>query len=70
MKKQARRDHNSCPNDMNRNVLERRGLGASFEGYYSFVRHLADAVSWFEIDEMYIFQIKCKVMITLENLYD
>ena len=56
MKKQVHRDRYSCPNDMNRNVLERGGLGASFEGYYSFVRHLADAVSWFEIDEMYIFQ--------------
>ena len=41
----ARRDINTCPNDIHRSALERRGLGASFEGYYAFVEALDVALS-------------------------
>ena len=58
MKKQEPRDRYSCLNDMNRSVLEREGLGACFEGYYSFVKHFVNAVSWFETSQMYIFRKK------------
>ena len=43
--KWARRAINNCLNDMNRSALERRGFGASFEGYYTFVGDLDVALS-------------------------
>ena len=40
MQKRARRDRCSYQNDAVGSVLERQGLGASFEGYYTFVEAL------------------------------
>ena len=45
MHKRARRDGCSCRNDAVGSALERRGLGASFEGYYTFVEALDVALS-------------------------
>ena len=45
MQKRARRDCCSCRNDAVGSALERRGLGASFEGYYTFVGALNVALS-------------------------
>ena len=45
MQKRARRDSCSCRNDAVGSALERRGLGASFEGYYTFVEALDVALS-------------------------
>ena len=43
--KRARRDGCSCRNDVIGSALERRGLGASFEGYYTFFEALDVALS-------------------------
>ena len=40
MQKRARRDGCSCRNDAVGSALERQDLGASFEGYYTFVEAL------------------------------
>ena len=45
MQKRARRDGCSCRNDAVGSALERQGLGASFEGYYTFVEALDVALS-------------------------
>ena len=45
MQKRARRDGCSCRNDAVGSALERRGLGASFEGYYTFVEDLDVALT-------------------------
>ena len=45
MQKRARRDGCSCQNDAVGSALERWGLGASFEGYYTFAKVLAVALS-------------------------
>ena len=45
MHKRARRDGCSCQNDAVGSALERRGLGASFGGYYTFVGDLDVALS-------------------------
>ena len=50
MQKYVLRDRGSCPNDMNHNALERRGLGASFERDNRFIRGLDVAVSSFKLD--------------------
>ena len=43
--KRERRDSNSGLNDTKPNVLRRRGLGTSFEGYYTFAEALDVALS-------------------------
>ena len=43
--KLARRDECSCRNNAVGSALERQGLSASFEGYYTFVGALVDALS-------------------------
>ena len=45
MQKRARRDGCSCRNNAVDSALERRGLGASFEGHYTFVGDLDVALS-------------------------
>ena len=45
MQKRARRDDCSCRNDAVDGALERQGLGASFEGYYTLVEALDVALS-------------------------
>ena len=45
MQKRARRDRCSCRNNAVGSALERRGLGASFEGYYTFAEALDVALS-------------------------
>ena len=45
MQKRARRDGCSCRNNAVGDALERQGLGASFEGYYTFVEALDVALS-------------------------
>ena len=45
MQKRARRDGCSCRNNAVDGALERQGLGASFEGYYTFVKALDVALS-------------------------
>ena len=50
MQKRARRDGCSCRNDAFGSALERRGLGACFEGYYTFVKALDVALS--EVKEL------------------
>ena len=45
MQKRARRDRCNCQNNAVGSALERRGLGASFEGYYTFVEALNVALS-------------------------
>ena len=45
MQKRARRDECSCRNNAVDSALERRGLGASFEGYYTFIEALDVALS-------------------------
>ena len=43
--KWTRRDTNNYLNNINRNALEKGGLGASFEGYYTFFEALDVALS-------------------------
>ena len=45
MQKQAHRDTCSCRKDTIDNAFERRALGVSFEGYYTFVGCLDVSVS-------------------------
>ena len=45
MHKRAHRDGCSCRNDAGGSALERWGLGASFEGYYTFAEALDVALS-------------------------
>ena len=45
MQKRARRDRCNCRNHAVGSALERRGLGASFERYYTFVGDLDVALS-------------------------
>ena len=45
MQKRARRESCTCWNDAVDSALERQGLGASFEGYYTFVEALDVALS-------------------------
>ena len=45
MQKRARRGGCSCRNDAVGSALERQGLRASFEGYYTFVEALDVALS-------------------------
>ena len=68
MHKRARRDGCSCRNDAVGSALEKRGLGASFEGYYTFVGDLNVALS--EVKEHaqpYLFE---KNLIVLCMLFD
>ena len=45
----------SCSNDIKHRALESGDLGASLKMWYSFIRHLDVAVSWFETSQMYNF---------------
>ena len=45
MQKQTRRDGCSCMNNAVDSALERQCLGASFEGYYTFVEDLDVALT-------------------------
>ena len=45
MQKRARRDDRNCWNDAVGSALERKDLGASFDGYYTFVGDLNVALS-------------------------